>query len=484
MTRLAPWESALTALVVVLGWNIFVGGRGAQARANGRLVRTLSGLAGFLVAPAWLVAVLGVSATSGQALMSLDWFWPLVLLVVVAQGGVALQQRHVSWVIGLPLLLWNVGQLVIGVTRVLILHGIEVPPELRAVAAAQAAVAAAFLGAGWYASPFALAVPLVAPSTPPRGRAAALARVAAALLAIAGLSGVAQRWPATRAGAIGWEHLGDDRTPERASEDFTVGLTLLPALRSWPTGAALREDLALADSIRVGTVAVELPLGGAPAAALDSLQRALDGRRRDSMRLVVLLTVGARDDAAAVERAMRRLRPDVFVFDGDPDERSVRSLGAIARRLRPATRLALAVTRGDAADSVRVAWARATGNIVDEIWWRIDAPPGGAVALADALGTVERWLASRDTTGVGVWIDLRTAPIVDGDDAQRRAVRHVLAWATARADVRGVVYGAAADYDRGVGLRTVRGRWRPAVGDLAAAVRSIEETPATGGVPP
>ncbi len=484
MNGFTPWQSALGALLLVLGWDILVGGRGAQARTNGAVMRALSGLGGFLVAPAWLVAVLGVSATSGQALTTLDWFWPLTVLLVVVQGGVALAQRRVRAVVGVPLLVWNLAQLVVGTTRVLTLRGVAVPTELLAIAATQAGVLSAVLGTAWYASPFALAVPLVTPTTPPRGRTASIARILAASLAIAGVGSLVEGWPSTRAGALAWQRLGDEPTPERASEDFTVGLALLAPLRGWPGATALREDLALADSIRVGTVAITLPLGGAPAAALDSLQRALDGRRRDSTRLVVLLTLGTRDDGAAVERTMRRLRPDVFVFDGDPSEPTVRAVSAIARRLRPATRLALAITRGDAGDSARVAWARASGNVVDELWWRIDAPPGGATALAATLATVERWLPADDTTGLGVWIELRGAPIVDGDEAQRRGVSHVLTWATARADVRGVVYGAAADYDRGIGLRTVRGRWRPAVGDLAAAVRSIDDSPATGGVPP
>jgi hypothetical protein len=54
-------------------------------------------------------------------------------------------------------------------------------------------------------------------------------------------------------------------------------------------------------------------------------------------------------------------------------------------------------------------------------------------------------------------------------------VRHTLAWATARANVRGMIVTEPGDYYTSTGLRASTGRLRRVVASLARASRGLQE---------
>ena len=60
--------------------------------------------------------------------------------------------------------------------------------------------------------------------------------------------------------------------------------------------------------------------------------------------------------------------------------------------------------------------------------------------------------------------------------SQLAALWGTIAWATTQPQLRGLIVGDAADYERISGLRATGGRLRPAAGAVAAAVRLLRET--------
>ena len=299
--------------------------------------------------------------------------------------------------------------------------------------------------------------------------------------------------------------LGSDRLTERAAANFDIGLRILPTVTGTPGTAELRKDFAIADSLGVGALQLRIAPEGCSAAALDSLARALDPYRRDSVLLIVALAAPQgsagelRDSptryldrrADAVDRIVRRLHPDYIIpadvaFGAEADAIGVQSaswwaeyytrMAAIVRRDRPATRTLVAVA--GSRDSALYAWATADASPVDGVVFVL-APEAGGHAALTALSSADRWMNSVAPTGRTHWIIAASAPAIIGEVAQRRLLHHVLAWATAHASVRGVVLGDAADYDRVTGFRSATGRMRPIVADVASAIRVLFETPAT-----
>src|SRR4030095_401794 len=116
-----------------------------------------------------------------------------------------------------------------------------------------------------------------------------------------------------------------------------------PALNDAPPPLALRSDLALVDSVGLGAIAVVIDPAGARLAALDSLARTLEEDRRDSVLLIV--SVGYDRNAreavracaaphrrarlVAVDRIVRRLRPDIILPARDPYTEGTRAMGRV-----------------------------------------------------------------------------------------------------------------------------------------------------------
>jgi hypothetical protein len=242
-----------------------------------------------------------------------------------------------------------------------------------------------------------------------------------------------------------------------------------------PSAANLHDDLALADSLDVGALFVRVAPEGTKAAALDSLDRALEPYRRDSILVFIAIDGGDAEGLVSADRVMRRLRPDYLVLYGTRERGLLARTAELAHQLRPATRVAVQLSPASKADSVLFDWATSGASPVDGILFSLPAMTGGASRTLASLATAERWMRNEGRTSEH-WFLAFGAPTVEGEDAQRRIVRHVLAWGTARSLVQGVVLGEAADYAQGTGLRAVDGRLRAAVADAASAIRTANET--------
>jgi hypothetical protein len=490
----------VTALL--LAWNVFAGGRIAQLRTVPRAFRIISGLCGFLVIPAMIVGMAEQSELTGHALAMLPWMWPAVLALFVVQSALALERKLLTAFIGVPLLLYNLAQLLIALTRVAAAHGVLLPAIVLAAGAAQASLLTLVLGAASVGSPVSLMAPLLAPAGKARWRPAALFRSALALFAFAVLAALAVRAGPAYAGLASVETLGAERMADRVSTSFEVGLRILPELTGAPGIAALREDFALADSLGVGALQVRIASEGCTAAALDSLARSLDPYRRDSVLLIVTLATGRESGgehrepmsryidrrAADVDRIVRRLRPDIVIPADPPFGAATEAVGtqtaewweeyytriaAVVHHDRPVTRtlMALAADR----DSALFEWALSGSSPVDGVAIVLATTANGYSAVA-ALVTADRWMGGASIAGRPVWVTASVAPSIAGENAQRRLLHHVFAWATTHPTVQGVVLGDAGDYDRIAGFRARGGRLRPVVGDVAAAIFLLSET--------
>ena len=500
--------AAIVALLVlvIVAWNVAEAGRIARRSTLPFLFRLVTGLVGFLVVPAWLLEIGGASVITGRALGSLGWFWTLILLL-------ALVQALASWLLGLvsawvaaPLVAFNAILLLAGAARYAAAMG-HAPPLLFLVPGhALAQLFALAVGPGAFASPAAVLMPLMAPA---RAAAAALGRASrAGLIVLATTLVAALAWrslPAWRA-LRGYDGLGLERATElitaRARGDLRIGLEVLPLLSAAPSAALLRDDLALAESLAVHTLAVRVRLDRVNNATLDSLDRALEPMRRDSIALTVTFALAgparsqdaaaARTDArvaADVERTVRRLRPERLVMElpasprgGTLDQAGLALwterlewLAGAARDARPSTRILLQTGVISPRDSALRAWASGTAGTLAGVVTPVGPDSRGAAGILATLATLERW---SETTSPAreQWIVVSGAPVLEGDDAQRRLVRHVLVWAASRAFVRGIVLADANDYDRMTGLRSAQGRLRAAVAEAAATVHVLSDS--------
>ena len=463
------------AIAILLAYDVAIGGRIAQRSPASRPLRMLSGLCGFLVSPALLVFYGAQSVVSGRVLAGLAWIGPLTLLLFAAQVAWAWARGLVSPALALPLLAFDLTQLYVATAGYVGSIGYDLPPVALVPVAAQAAVFAAALGPAAFASPFAVAVPLLAPAFTATGRVAAAFRAVVAAGALCAVAAVAATAPAALKGLNAYDRMGHDRIAERARESFTIGLSILPPVNGMPSAANLRDDLALADSLDVGALHVSVGPEGSTAAGLDSLARALDPFRRDSTLVLASVDIGRGGQLAAVNRVVRRLHPDYLVLRGTRRTAVIAEAATLAHRLGPATRVAVEISPAGAADSALYEWASSAGSPIEAVALVIRPASGGALRVLAALARADRWM-QREGRPREQWIFAAAAPSVDGEDAQRRLVRHVLAFGSAHPGVQGVVLGDAADYAQGTGLRTVRGRLRRAVDDAALATRSLIET--------
>jgi hypothetical protein len=496
--------------LLFLAWDVAVGGRIAQRRGTAPF-RLLSGMCGFLVAPALLVSVGSGSALTGRALAGLGWLWPVVLVLFVAQASYAFVRRLASRWIVVPLLAFNALVAVTGVVRYAGSLGLDLSPIALAPGLAFANLIAFVLGPATFGSPLVVLVPLLAPASSGDSRLAAASRLAlGAFATVLSAMIVVQSVPARNALAA-YAQLGTIRLTEfitsRDRGTLATGLRILPELSRAPAASVLRDDLALADSLGVDALLVRILPEGCTPAALDSLDRALEPFRRDSTLLIAELAYprdAARElrssptayierSAANVDRIVRRLSPNYLIPAGDPYGAGTSALGessiawwrryftvtaAAAHDVLPATRVMLTSGAAAAADSALFDWAVSEGSPVDVTAFVIEPAVGGALHVQATIAAADRWM-SRAAAGREHWLIAAGAPALEGEEAQRRLAHHILLWAAARPHVRGVVFGDAADYDRMTGFRTSSGRLRRVTEEVATTIRALAEPSAT-----
>jgi hypothetical protein len=508
----------LVALVVILGWNIVYAGRIARLRRAPRPLAALSGACGLLVAPALVAHVAASSLYGGRAVNGIAWLWPLTTTLFVAQAAFATWRRFVTPFVGVPLLAWDLLTCAAAWARFAVERRGDAPLALLALSAAQATVHGAAIGRAALVSPLAVQIPLLVPAYPARWR---VTRTVRALLAVTTIfaAGVllleVPRGVGTVRSYLPW---AAERLSERPSGDFRLGADFLTTLGGAPTTLVTRWDLPLLDTLDVQAVRVTLREGALSFAALDSLRRTLDQARRDSLRLVVTLAYGREDGAARradparwdarrlalVERAARALRPDVLLPAGAPYAgETTDAIGALppdhwrdwltraaarVHAVNPNIRVGVAAAAYDAADSTLYAWAASRASPLDVVGFHVAPSFAGGAGVDARLRAADRWMRAdaraREGAAAGGrvarakshWVfDVHGFPAVHGDASQERAVWHTLAWATANADVDGVVVSESGDYARMTGLRASSGRTRRVVGAINRASRGLRE---------
>lgn len=458
------------AIAAGVAWNIIEGSRAARSRSLPRAHRVLGALVAFLTLPALLLWVAGALTASARTVGAVTWLWPLVATLACAQAVAALLTRDARVVETAPVLAWNVVVLAVASVQYATRGGAIAPAAVQALVAAQANLLAWPLGAAALVAPWAVAVPLLAGTHVPRAPLLGAARRCVAAIAAAGVVGVAVEYPHARVAIEGYAALGALRVTERGPTGFVVGLRVLPRLDGVPPAAALREDMALADSLNAGALLVRVSRASAP--GLDSLERAMEPYRRDST-LLLATSGSARGD---VERIVRRLHPDYLVLEHVASIAAARDAADAVHALRPATRVALAVTTPGTVDSALVEWAAGPAGAVDALFFVLEPGVEGAHHDTASLAAIDRWMANASTRRE-FWVVAESAPAVHGERAQRQLARHVLAWASQRPAIRGVIFADAADYDQSTGIRSASGRWRPVAGDIAQLVRALAESP-------
>jgi hypothetical protein len=514
-----PAFAWVVVVLITLGWNIVYAGRIARLRRAPRPLAALSAACGLLVAPALLSHVAASSLYGGRAVSGIAWLWPLTTTLFLAQAAYATSRRFVTPFVGVPLLAWDALTCLAAWGRFSVAQWGDAPTALLALSAAQAAVHGAAIGRAALVSPLAVQLPLLVPAYPARWR---ITRTVRALLAVSAIVGAGvlllelPRGVGTVRSYLPW---AGERLSERPSGDFAVGVMMLPPLDGLPPTLATRWDVPLLDSLDVQAVRVTLRDGALTLAALDSLQRALDPARRDSVRLVVALayehddgaerrTDPARFDAQRlqqVERVARALRPDVLLPAGAPYGRETTdALGrlpvttwrawlttAAARihAVNPNIRVGVASAGYDAADSSLYAWASSRASPIDAVGFVVEPSFAGGAGVDARLRAADRWMrveeerAARETStgrrarAKSHWVfGVHGFPVAHGDASQERAVWHTLAWATAHPDVDGVIVGESGDYARSTGLRAASGRTRSVAAALSRASRALRET--------
>ena len=91
---LAPAHLALTLVIIV--WDVMLAGRIAQLRQASRAFAAVTGMAGLLLIPAFIIALATTTVITGRAIAAVDWIWPITVLLVAVQAVYAASRRLVN----------------------------------------------------------------------------------------------------------------------------------------------------------------------------------------------------------------------------------------------------------------------------------------------------------------------------------------------------------------------------------------------------
>ena len=142
----------------------------------------------------------------------------------------------------------------------------------------------------------------------------------------------------------------------------------------------------------------------------------------------------------------------------------------------PRIKVAFSASTFDGRDSALYAWAAATGSPLDVAGFSLCPGFDGAATLETESRTADRWMQALPQPPKEQWIFWTGGyPAAHGERAQALAVRGVLAWASTRSAIKGVIVGDAGDYGSITGLRATSGRLRPAAFGVSSAVRRLRD---------
>ncbi len=499
---------------LILAWNVVLAARIAQVRTLPRNFVALSALAGFLVVPGVVIHLATTSSITGRALTAVDFIWPLTVVLFALQALYAAARRLVNPFLGFFIASYDVVIAVDAVLRFVASRGTPLPgAALIFLAATTATFSFAAQSPVILGSPFFFFIPMIAPAFPALRRWAATLRVGLAGIAAAFVIVFLTRLTAAdqAVNSYGIHDPAVERLQERPAGDFEVGLKIFEDMTGAPATFAVKSDLALADTLDVDLVNVVIVPERMDAAALDSLAHVLDGVRLDSTKIMVTLGYSEKvlplrgrtfDEAArlrTIDPIVRRLRPDVLVPAQDPFDAGTRAAGArpvefwtqfltqasaIAKRVRPRTRIGVSASIYDRRDSTLYAWAAAAGSPVDVIGFTLYPSPSGVRTLDADRGAADRWMqVSRSTKPHWVFA-AGGFPEAHGEASQARAIWAALAWATSRTQIKGLIVSEAGDYGVIRGLRAPDGHLRRAAFALIGAMRGLRESTTPDSTPP
>jgi hypothetical protein len=500
--EILPYAFFAASLLVLL-WNVFLAGQIAQLRRAPRFFRGVTALAGLLIAPAVLVAVTAASILNGRAIHVIAWVWQLTLAIFALQAVYAVTKRLVTPFISVPIAAYDILLAASAFVRYEAYSGRDPSTAALAIAAAHSGALGFMLGRAALFSPFAVQLPLLAPAYPARWRISATVRGTFAVMAFAFTIVFVAQFPSAVIAVRSYNSYAQDRLQERPRGDFTIGLRVFPALDDAPPPLALRSDMALVDSVGVGAISVVIDPAGARLAALDSLAHTFEDERRDSVLLIVAVgydrgareafrvspTAHMRARLAAVDRIVRRLRPDIILPARDPYTDGMRAMGRVplgwwedflrqaavnAHRVSNRVRVGVAASAFVGADSALYAWASRPDTPIDVVGFSFYPSYDGGASLGARLHVADRWMRR---SAKNHWVFSSGAyPVIHGETSQARALWGTLAWATSHDVVKGLIVESAGDYDAVTGLRAPGGRLRPALATLERAVAAMAET--------
>ena len=493
----------LALCAFVLGWDLYMAGRITSIRSTPAPMSALSAVAGLLLAPALFILIANASVTTSHALAGVAWVWPVVAALVAMQAVYALSRGLVAPAIGLPIAAYNIALALVYAIRYAMFRGMLISEPLLAIAAAETSAVAFGTGANALLLPYYLYIPILAPATRGRRGLGTLGRSAIAALAAVWVVLLVAAVPRSAKAVHSYDRYIGDRLQERPDSDFAIGLKICPILRGELAPLALQSDMALADSIGTTTLSIYVSPRGATAAALDALERSLEPRR-SALTLVVVLDwtgVGTLRGSAArkryitarladVDRIARHLHPDYLVPVLDPFGAASEAVGSLPvdaweRYLQDAARTAHRADSGlkvmahvggfSARDSALYAWATQPAAPVNAVGLSLSPGFGGAATLDEHTRTIDRWLAATPSRKEQWVLEASAFPRTHGELSQERALWGILAWATSRYAIKGVIIFEASDYESPLGLRAPGGRLRPAAMAVRQAVRALNQ---------
>src|ERR687896_746263 len=499
----------LALTLIILAWNIALAGRISQVRKAPRAFAAITALAGFLIAPALALSIAASSAITGRALVAVDWLWPVTAVLFAIQAIYALARRLVNTFVGLPIAVYN---LVIGATVVLryvASRGTNLPEPALILLAAQTDALTLVTGTAALTSPFFFNIPIISPAFPAARELTAGFRVVVAFIAAGWTTLVAVGLPRGQVAIRTYDRYEGARVQDRPAGDFLIGVKILPDLARPPSVRAIRSDLALLDTLGVDAINVVVVPDAATATVLDSVARILEPLRRADSTLVLVslgysgklvpplrsLHLDVEERMRAVNQIVRRLRPDILIPAEDPYGAGMRAFGylpvetwqdyltrasRLSKRLRPRTRIGVAASSFGSRDSVLYSWAVKAGSPVDVVGFSLVPSRRGAETLDASMRAADRWIQTERPRKEHWVFTAGGLPLAHGEKSQERALAGVLAWATGRGEIRGLIANGAGDYGSIVGLRAPNGRLRPAALAVLRAKRQLDEAAAAG----
>jgi hypothetical protein len=509
-TRLLTQGYLAISAVIVL-WDILMTGRIVHLRNRGAkrsfaAFTLITAFAGLLLAPALLVAVTAATTLWGRAIQTIAWVWPFTTLLFAIQALLSLGRGMVSPMFGIPVLAYNTVIAAVAITHYMNSRGLVPPDWLLVMSAAQASALGVVGGLDALWRGLWLQVPLISPAIPSRWRIGTVIRGILAGTVLGLLGFVAIGIPGAYETIESYKAYQRDQLQDRPEGDLDIGLKLFPDIRAGPPPVAIRNDVALVDTLNVDAIEVVVDPDGARGIALDSLARAIDQVRGDSTVLVVALGYpqNARElirrapreymnnRIADVNRLARRLRPNHLIPAVDPYGRGSRELGSqplpfwieyftraadIAHHVNPNIRVGVSVSSYGTRDSALYAWASSRQSPIDIIGLTLMPGFDGALSLNTYMRIAQRWMRLSREGSKPHWVwSAGGIPIAHGEKSQELAIWGALCWASTQPAIKGFVVRESGDYDTLLGLRASTGRLRSATGVIDRAIKTIRGT--------